>query len=356
MKIFNPRTLIVLLFLLTSNYAFSQKDSIVLNECYIDRVSGYVTFIQKYTSEKEMNEFNKKFQDGLVLAKFSYYNHQINRTRPDIISIDTNGRKKANYMYKFEKPDIEQMADLKIVLLIDNIKYEFISSVTEPIKFNIDLKPSFDKDKPQCMDIGFQRKFALNSNSHNFNQFDLSAKAYLSSKPDLNNLRSININFGYQYLFSQVGEFKFVGLSGKIGTEHPQDFSQTNMVGSLVFSTVIPYSDLIIRKLTGNVTDACLGVLLEPEIQFVKNTSFADSNYLRLALHGACNIPLLPGQYAKFYGIAFFQKDFIPRSYIEATIEQKINPSLYLIAKWVNGMLPPLFIRESDLRIGIRIQ
>jgi hypothetical protein len=344
-----------LLFLLLFNpfRIFSQEEPNILNEFI--KGEDKISIIQKYSSIEMLEMYTSKFKNDSVSVIFTYNNVETKRKKPDSIDIDKEG-KKAVYYYKFDPDEIKKMKDLKIVFQIGSKKYDFISNFTEPVKFNFDLKPSFIKENPQRLDYSISRKFGISNKKSILSQFNILAEGYLSSKPDTNSLNSLKFNLEYQFLLSKASEFKFIGLSIIAGSEHPQDFSQTNLKGSIVISTIIPFSDYFTRFITGNKRDACIGILTEPEIQFIKNTSYSDSNFVRLALHGNWNIPLLDGQYFRLYGVAFYQNGFKPRSYIEGTLEQKVTSSIYLIGKWVNGTLPPLFTKESEFSVGLRIK
>ncbi|MDP3150225.1 MAG: hypothetical protein Q8N83_13975, partial [Ignavibacteria bacterium] len=79
-------------------------------------------------------------------------------------------------------------------------------------------------------------------------------------------------------------------------------------------------------------------------------------SYLRGSFHCEWNLPTKSNQYINIYSVVYFQKGYQPRSYIEMTFEQDLSESIAIVAKWVNGELPPLFQREADLRIGLRFK
>ena len=171
--------------------------------------------------------------------------------------------------------------------------------------------------------------------------------------PDSAALNSIQWNAGYQYVLAYIDGFKYLGIKGQLGAEHPQDFSQTNIVGSFSLSTVLPFTDQLARLIAGDDKDASIGILIQPALDLVWKTTVKDSSYLRGAVHGNWNIPIRQGQYMNIYGVAYFQDKFRPRSYIELNVTQTISPSTDVIVKWINGELPPLFQRNSDLRLGL---
>jgi len=356
MKPFKFILIVVFTFSFLSSVGYSQEKDLKMNEYYIDQANGYVSIFQKYSSQKMMREYIEKFKTEKAFFVFSFDGQKIERTKPDKTEVDSSDLK-VIYTYKFpEIKEIGTLKNVKLTLKIDDTNLDFIENYTEPVKFNIDMKPALDKDKPQRLDFSIDRNFELHYSKGTSGQLKFSAKGYFSSKPDSNSLNSIKLNFGYDYLFTNAGAFKFFGLSGKIGTEHPQDFKQTNLTGSVVLSGIVPYTGEFARMLTGNDEDASYGIILNPEVQFVKNTKYADSNSIRFALHGGWDIPILKGQYLKLYGVAYYQNGYKPRSFIEATIEQKLSANTFLIAKWVNGELPPLFKKESDFSVGLRIQ
>jgi hypothetical protein len=327
-----------------------------MNEYYIDQDNGVVSVFQKYSSTQIMNEYVDKFKTNKTSFVFSFNGIKSVKPKPDNIEIDTSGLK-VTYTYKYpEIKGLKKLENLKLSLKVGDKDLSFIENYTSPVKFNVDLKPAFVNGIPQRLDFSIERNYEFQNNKSVSGQFKFSGKGYLSTKPDTNSLNSIKLNFGYEYLLTNVGKFKFLGLYGKIGTEHPQDFKQTNLTGNFVVSSIIPCTGEFARLITGNESDPSYGIIVNPEAQFVKNTAYADSNYFRFALHGAWDIPILKGQYLRLYGVAFYQKDFKPRSYIEATIEQQLSTNVFLIGKWVNGELPPLFHKESDFSVGIRVQ
>jgi len=266
----------VFAFSFLSSVGYSQEKELKMNEYYIDTANGYVSVFQKYSSQKMMREYIEKYKTDKAFFVFSFDGQKKERTIPDKIDIDSSGLK-VTYMYKIsEIKGTGTLKNVKLTLKIDDTNLDFIENYTEPVKFNIDMKPALDKDKPQRLDFSIDRNFELHYNKGFSGQLKLSAKGYFSSKPDSNSLNSIKLNFGYDFLFTNVGKFKFFGLSGKIGTEHPQDFKQTNLTGSFVLSSIVPYSGEFARILTGNEDDPSYGIILAPEAQFVKNTKYTD--------------------------------------------------------------------------------
>jgi len=222
--------------------------------------------------------------------------------------------------------------------------------------FKVDLKPSLDATKAQKVDINWDRKLSESISNGLATSFELNAKCAFSTKPDSASLNSIQFKTGYNLIWTNVGLFKYMGLSGQIGSEHPQDFSETNLVGNIVLSSVIPWTDILARFITSNKINSSLGILVQPAINFVKNTSVKDSSYIRGAIHCNWDLPLIKNQYIHIYSVVYFQNGYRPRSYIEMTLSQDISSSLAIIGKWVNGELPPLFTREVDFRIGLQFK
>jgi hypothetical protein len=223
------------------------------------------------------------------------------------------------------------------------------SSFAGKNEFKFDIKPAFNSDEPQKLDINWDRTFYNGS-------LVFSAKGYFSTKTDSAALNSIQFKTGYSFIWNDCGVFKYFGLSGEIHSEHPQDFSQTNLVGSIVGSSIIPGLGNLARILFRPNNIIAVDFLIQPAVEFVKNTSVEDSSFIRGAIHCGWDIPLLKDQYLCLYGVAYFQNGYRPRSYIEMTFEQDISQSVAVIGKWVNGELPPLFERESDFRIGLRFK
>jgi hypothetical protein len=247
----------------------------------------------------------------------------------------------------FISPTLREQQDCEFILAINDSIFistdSSMSSGWSSLKF--DIKPSLDASKAQELDVDW--------NYNTFHGFQLHAKGYFSTMPDSAALNSIQWNAGYQYVLALLDGFKYLGIKGQMGGEHPQDFSQTNIVGSFSLSTVLPFTDQLARFLAGDDRDASIGILIQPALDLVWKTTVKDSSYLRGAVHGNWNIPIRQGQYMSIYGVAYFQDKFRPRSYIELNVTQTISPSTDVIVKWINGELPPLFQRNSDLRLGL---
>jgi hypothetical protein len=222
--------------------------------------------------------------------------------------------------------------------------------------FVVDLKPSFDPSRAQKIDAQWDRKFGVTGVGAFAGNAELYAKGSFSTKPDSEALNSIQLKIGYTFIWANADVFKYVGFSGNIASEHPQDFSQTNLVGDIVVSTILPWTDILARIITNNTQNSSVGLLLQPAIDYVKNTMTKDLSYVRGAIHGSWDVPIMKDQYVSIYGVAYFQHGIRPRSYIEMTLAQNLSPSLAVVAQWVNGELPPLFQRDVDLRIGLRFQ
>ncbi|MDP3149300.1 MAG: hypothetical protein Q8N83_09260, partial [Ignavibacteria bacterium] len=145
---------------------------------------------------------------------------------------------------KFIDETLKEMADDDFELLVDSIVIAKTS--IDSSKFNIDLKPAFDATTPQKIDIDWLHKY-VNNNIY------LRAKGNFSTKPDSSALNNVQFNAGWStFIITQAGVFKYVALNGQISSEHPQNFSQTNMVGSAVLSTVLPWTDMLARVITNN--------------------------------------------------------------------------------------------------------
>jgi hypothetical protein len=248
--------------------------------------------------------------------------------------------------YFIDNSLVEQQ-DCRFILAINDCI--FISTDTTTTagvpSLKIDIKPSLDATKAQELDVNWDYK--------NNAGLRLNAKGYFSTIPDFAALNSIQWSIGYQYALALSKGFKYFGIKGQVGGEHPQDFSQSNIVGSFSLSTVLPWTDQLARFIAGDDKDASLGILIQPAVDLVWKTTVKDSSYLRGAVHGNWNIPIRQGQYISLYGVAYFQDKFRPRSYIELSVTQNISSSLDVIVKWINGELPPLFQRDADLRIGL---
>jgi hypothetical protein len=262
----------------------------------------------------------------------------------DSLHVDEDGISIRAY---FLSPDLSQMLDGEFMLAINDSVFISTDSTTHsgwPL-LKIDVKPSFEASKAQEMDVDW----SYNS----FRGLQIHVKGYFSTMPDSAALNTIQWSAGYQYVLAYLSGFKYLGIKGQVGGEHPQDFSQTNMIGSFSISTILPWTDQLARFIAGDDKDASIGILVQPAVDLVWKTTVKDSSYLRGAVHGNWNIPVRQGQYVSIYGVAYFQDKFRPRSYIELNVTQSISPSLDVIVKWINGELPPLFQRDSELRLGL---
>ena len=315
--------------------------------------SGKIVYFE---NAKDSSELNKRY-NYFVQAKIILKNETKDVELKIISNIAVNEDAKL-VSIKFIDDTLKSMADDDFALYVNDImaaRTDTASSTGTGV-FKVDLKPSFDSKEAQKVDVNWGRKLSESDAKGFATNINMNAKGNFSTKPDSAALNSIQLKAGYALIWTNAGLFKYLGLNGQIGSEHPQDFSQTNLVGSVVFSTVMPWTDILARVIANNKTNSSVGLLLQPAFEFVKNTAVKDSSYLRGAIHGNWNIPLIKNQYISFYGVAYFQDGYQPRSYVEMTFEQDISPSLAVIAKWVNGELPPLFQREVDFRIGLRFK
>ncbi|MFA6596931.1 MAG: hypothetical protein WCS69_04345 [Ignavibacteriaceae bacterium] len=314
--------------------------------------SGEIVYFENAKDSSELTKRYNYFLKAKIVLK--------NETKgSEVTARESIGVKDGELVFiKFVDNAIKNMAGDDFALYLDNVlvkRTDSVSAIGGGV-FKLDLKPSLDAAEAQKLDLVWGRKFVESYTNGTAMNVDLNLKGAFSSKPDSAALNSVQIKGGYTFIFTDVGLFKYLGLNGNIGSEHPQNFSQTNMVGSVAFSTVLPWTDILARVIANNRTNASIGLLLQPAIEFVKNTTVKDSSYLRGAIHGGWDIPLLKNQYVSFYGVAYFQKGYQPRSYVEMTLEQDLSESLAVVAKWVNGALPPLFQHEADFRIGLRFK
>jgi|GEM_PF-2797625 len=307
---------------------------------------GQLIYFEKVDSSKLEGRYNV-----LSTSKFSITSDKLDIAIDDLsatVSIN-NAMQLICYIDIPQLKGLDEKEDIDLVLYANDQK--LVSSTAKTVdtysKFDIDIKPSIDLNEPQKLDIKFDRSFS--------SRFNFTSRAYFSSKVDSNALNSIQLGTSYSIVIPNLNKFKYLGISGKITSEHPQDFSETNLAGSIVLSSIIPFTDQIARIPTNNNSNASIGLLVQPELQFVKNTVISDSSFGRFTLHGAWDIPLFTGQYARFYAVAYFQDKFKPRSYIEMTIEQEVTETIAFIVKWINGELAPTFSREVSLNVGIRL-
>jgi hypothetical protein len=320
---------------------------------------GKIVYSESY---KDTTDINKRFKylTGMKIVLKDITTNSIVNIKDTLIA-----DKDAKIIFLiFQDDKLKDMAEDDFSLFIND---SLIASTASPSKdstssdssaspFKIDIKPSLDLSQAQELDLSWNREITLASSSTSENKAKITAKGFFSTHPDSTALNSIQLNLQYTFLSGNVGLFKYTGLSAQFGSEHPQNFSQTNLVGSIVLSTILPWTDRLTRFITNNKNDAIIGLIFQPAIDIVRKTSVQDSNYVRGAIHGNWIIPLTKDENIVFYGVAYFQNGFHPRSYTELTIEHNILSSIAIIAKWVNGELPPLFQRESELRIGVRFQ
>jgi len=303
---------------------------------------GHIHYVESYGNLSEVQKRGEILSHAIFKLKNMTTGMMVQKRDSSFVDEETN----AIRIY-FISPTLREQQDCKFMLAInDSLFISTDSSMCSgwpSLKF--DIKPSLDASKAQELDVDW--------NYNTFQGFQLHAKGYFSTMPDSAALNSIQWNAGYQYVIAVLDGFKYLGIKGQAGGEHPQDFSQTNLVGSFSLSTILPWTDRLARFFAGDDKDASLGILIQPAIDLVWKTTTKDSSYLRGAVHGNWNIPIKQGQYVSIYGVAYFQDKFRSRSYIELNVTQNISPSLDVIVKWINGELPPLFQRESELRLGL---
>jgi hypothetical protein len=303
---------------------------------------GMVVYFETFDDSLQL----KNRQDFFSTATFQLKNMTTGMVvqAKDSLDIDMDAYSIRMYLIN---PALTEQQDSKFMLAINNSTFISTDSTTSSgmPSLKIDAKPSFEASKAQELDVDWQY--------NTYKGIQLHAKGYFSTMPDSAALNSIQWSAGYQYVLAFLDGFKYLGVKGQIGGEHPQDFSQTNMVGSFSISTILPWTDQLARFIAGDDKDASLGILIQPAVDLVWRTAVKDSSYLRGAIHGNWNIPIKQGQYISLYGVMYFQEKFRPRSYIELNVTQSLSSSLDVIVKWVNGELPPLFQRVADLRIGL---
>lgn len=350
-------TLFIICILICSNNLFAQELPFIKVEGNCITLSRFFETDSTTADSVYKNAKNKKYY---LLSKISGMKFQIYFFEGyPVLKVEELDDETDEYIveYKFFSEESIDTTDI-YVLLSDNKQIASTDKISYSYtKLEIDIKPSFEKDEPQKIDASWESCLMKTGEMFEaLGYINLIAKGNFSTKPDLNSLNSIRLGAEYSLVWGGTSKFKYVGVSGRIGTEHPQDFSKTNAVGDFIVTTILPYSDIFTRLITGNYTDAVLGIIIEPEIQFVRNTNFRDSNYVRYSIASQWDIPILNSQYIHLFGVAYFQEHYRPRTYIELTIEQEISSSLSVVGKWINGELPPLFSKESDFRIGLRFK
>lgn len=334
--------------------AASSSSSQVVRELSLTHIKeGTIVYFESGGESTKL----KSRLESLARASIVLKNSTLNRSLaiPDSLAIIYNARMIAIY---FRDPVLKNMENNNFALFIDDSLVASTSTTGESAShpLSVDFKPSFDLAQPQEMDVQWRRRFLESGVGAFAGNMEFEGRGALSTRPDSGTLNSIQLRAGYTLIWADAGVFKYVGLNGKIGSEHPQDFSETNLVGSLVLSTILPRTDVLARFIADNTTNSSPGLLVQPAIEIVKNTTVRDSSFVRGAIHGSWDIPLMKDQYASLYAVVYFQDGYRPRSYIEMTLVQSLSPSIAFIAKWVNGELPPLFSREADLRLGLRFQ
>jgi hypothetical protein len=328
-----------LLFLLCSLYGQAQT-SRVLSKNGIAK--GRILYSETYDDSLRLKD-GQKFLTQATFQLKNMTTGMIVQARDSLV-IDTDACSIRKY---FVDNTLIEQQDCSFTLAINDVIFISTDSTTGGVmpSLKIDIKPSFEPSKAQELDVDWVYK--------NNAGFQLSAKGYFSTMPDSEALNSIQWNAGYQYVIAPLNGFKYFGIKGQIGGEHPQDFSQTNIVGSFSISSILPWTGQLARLFAGIDRNASNGILIQPALDIVWKTTVKDSSYLRGAVHGNWNIPIKQGRYVNLYGAAYFQDKFRPRSYIELNVTQTISTSLDVIVKWMNGELPPLFQRESELRLGL---
>jgi hypothetical protein len=324
-----------------------------LKELSINGIAhGKIYFYESYKDSADMNAKVQYFSNAKITLKNKTANMVIDAK--DTVKVDLS-----RVYVVFSDDNIKTMQSCAFVMLVNDTVFASSDSASENSSskpLSIDLKPSLDLSKSQELDITWNRNLAAISMGGFASNVQLHAEGKFSSKPDSAALNSVQWSIGYRLIWGNAGIFKYFAISGQAGGQHPQDFSQTDLVGSVILSSILPWTDVLARVLTDNQTDASIGLLIQPAIDIVKKTAVGDSSYSRGAIHANWEIPLMDKQYANLYSVAYFQSGYRPRSYIEISIVQKLSTSLAIIAKWVNGELPPLFNRVADFRIGLQLQ
>jgi hypothetical protein len=315
-------------------------------------VNGSIYLYESYKDTSEMRSKENYFNNSKIKLK--------NKTTNVFLDIkETVEIDSPNVFVKFHDPIIKSMQNCAFVVFVNDTIYASSDSTSDSFSSNplaIDLKPSLDLSKAQELDINWDRNLTGSSLGDFAGNVKLHAEGKFSTKPDSAVLNSVIWSVGYRLIWGNAGVFKYFAVTGQVGGEHPQDFSQTNLVGSIVLSSILPWTDILARVVTDNQKDASIGLLIQPAVDFVKDTKVSDSSYVRGAIHSNWEIPLFNNQYADIYSVAYFQNGYRPRSYIEISLVQKLTSSFAIIAKWVNGELPPFFNRVADLRIGFQLQ
>jgi hypothetical protein len=330
-------------FIVFTTELFAQK-IIYLSKNQID--VGKIVYQEDFDDSTTLNHAYNHYKKSKIILTDETKDIDL-KIKGEITQSNSSGQ----VFIKFTNPILKDMADDDFSLSVNDtiIAKSDTTSFAGKNEFKFDIKPAFDTDEPQKLDVNWDRTFYNGS-------LIFSAKGNFSTKTDSAALNSVQFKTGYSLIWNDCGVFKYFGLSGEIHSEHPQDFSQTNLVGSIVGSSIIPGLGSLARILFRSNNIITVDFLIQPAIEFVKNTSVKDSSFIRGAIHCGWDIPLLKNQYLCLYGVAYFQNGYRPRSYIEMTFEQDISQSIAVIGKWVNGELPPLFKRESDFRIGLRFK
>ncbi|MGD1046700.1 MAG: hypothetical protein ABR936_15435 [Bacteroidota bacterium] len=220
---------------------------------------------------------------------------------------------------------------------------------------HLDVKPVLET-KTVAVDFDF-------SNSM-YNDKDLlitwRAKGYL----DFSNLDSVSnaeFNVACQYPISELRPHPF--FIGKIGGDLNGRFTAADIKATAGVSILDQYVlPPILQFLQKNIFQASmpvpppvLAVFGEAALPWTRAQGIGDAVIWRLAGEIDMNVPVGNGNYLNVYARGWVVTNTQTPSFVEFSYKKEVTRDISVVLKWLNGSLPPLFQKGSNIMAGVSV-
>ncbi len=223
---------------------------------------------------------------------------------------------------------------------------------------NVDIKPVFESKT-----IALDFKFANNILDYSTPDADgllikWNANGYIDfSRRD--SVSNAEFNAEGNYPISVLRPHPY--FIGKIGGEFSGNFTAADFKASAGVSILDQYLLPPILKFIGTtifkasmpVPPPVLAVFGEAGVPWSREHGVGDSLLLRIAGEIDMNIPMGNGNYLNLYARGWIIKNSDTKSFVEFAYKKEITRDISVVLKWLNGSLPPLFQKGSNIMAGV---
>jgi hypothetical protein len=217
------------------------------------------------------------------------------------------------------------------------------------------IKPLI-QDKSVAVDF----KFANNIYGSGDMLVNWTAKGYIdfSNKDSISNAE---IKAEYSYPLSSLRPHPFfIGklggdLDGHFTTADVKATAGVSILDQFVLPPVLKFIEKNLFNASMPVPPPVLAVFGDAVIPWSREKGFGDSLLWRLAGEIDINMPMGSGNYLNIYMRGWFLKNNDMPSFVEFTYKKEVTRDIAVVLKWLNGSLPPLFLKGSNIMAGVSV-